>query len=695
MITNEAIVKQIAEAVKSLPDYVLNDKDFHLQKGLDAWNAWKNYNIDTDLLNKLLGYKYAHDYNEFSAAAKDNPKVAEIKEMLFTLIAYCDENAKDKNIYNEYDDKRVIAGTFVRQNAFIYNFLRYKSNPNEVTVSVKRIIGYLESPETDFPMVSENDRQYISDYYLGKPYEEKSFLPELKALFDELCSYRSKNPKNQTEIYAKTIYRNKDKWRPQKSETIVSSKQERVLNDNQIPYGWFVGVQTGGKDYFEDWAKEGIWKHGFEDEKAYPTPFEQVREMKVGDRIAIKSVCTRKNGLPFDINGGTASVMKIKAIGTIAENDGNGISVKVNWEKVYDIPRDWFFYTGRNTIWKVENKGTEENWCADALLDFTFNEGQQDYAKFLSVPYWQKAYGLKADSHEEEHEDEEIIETNPPYNVNDFLSEVYMDDTKYRKLRESLLYKKNIILMGACGVGKTYAAKRLAYSIMECKDDSRIEFVQFHQNYSYEDFVQGYRPSGDGFELMNGVFYEFCKKAESDPSSKYFFIIDEINRGNLSKIFGELLMLIERDYRGKEIKLAYSKELFSVPDNLFIIGMMNTADRSLAILDYALRRRFAFEEFAPAFNTELFKEYQASKSNTKFNSLIEEVKKLNDVISSDESLGDGFRIGHSYFCTKSPVTDDLLINIVENELIPLLKEYWFDEDSKLKKYSELLRDSIK
>ena len=687
--------------MKSLPDYVLNGEDFHLQKGLDAWNAWKNYNIDTGLLNKLLGYKYAHDYKEFSAAAKDDPKVAEIKELLFTIIAYCDDNAKDKKLYNKYDDKRAIALTFVRQNAFIYNLLRYKQNPDEVSFAVKCAIEYLESPETSFPMVSASDRQSISEYYLGKKYDEMTFIPNLKEKFDELCTYRCKNPKNQTEIYANTIYRNKDEWRPKKTDKniTVASKQAPVLKDNQIPYGWFVGVQTGGKDYLNDWVKEGIWKHGYEDEKAYPTPFEQVREMKVGDRIAIKSVFTRKNGLPFDINGGTASVMKIKAIGTITENDGNGISVKVNWEKVYDTPRDWFFYTGRNTIWKVENKGTEENWCADALLDFTFNEGQQDYAKFLSEPYWQKAYGLKADSYkvedEDEHEDEEIVETNPPYNVNDFLSEVYMDDTKYRKLRESLLYKKNIILMGACGVGKTFAAKRLAYSIMECKDDSRIESVQFHQNYSYEDFVQGYRPSGDGFELMNGIFYEFCKTAESDPSSKYFFIIDEINRGNLSKIFGELLMLIEKDYRGKEIKLAYSKELFSVPENLYIIGMMNTADRSLAILDYALRRRFAFFEFAPAFKTGPFKAYQASKANTKFDSLIEEVKKLNDVISSDDSLGDGFRIGHSYFCTKDPITDELLINIVENELIPLLQEYWFDEDSKVKKYSELLRESIK
>ncbi len=152
-------------------------------------------------------------------------------------------------------------------------------------------------------------------------------------------------------------------------------------------------------------------------------------------------------------------------------------------------------------------------------------------------------------------------------------------------------------------MGKTYAAKRLAYSMMGVKDIERVMMVQFHQSYSYEDFIMGFRPSSTGFELRKGVFYNFCKKAEIDSDNEYFFIIDEINRGNLSKIFGELFMLIENDKRGNALQLLYSDEKFAVPKNVYIIGMMNTADRSLAMLDYALRRRFAFFDIKPGFKT--------------------------------------------------------------------------------------------
>lgn len=298
--------------------------------------------------------------------------------------------------------------------------------------------------------------------------------------------------------------------------------------------------------------------------------------------------------------------------------------------------------------------------------------------------YVEKLNSLFEDETEEDAED--VEKTYPPYTKEDFLSEVFMPEEEYDKLSGILRIKKNIILQGAPGVGKTFVAKRIAFSMMGVKDVERVMMVQFHQSYSYEDFIMGFRPSTDGFKLKRGAFYNFCKKAEIDGDNDYFFIIDEINRGNLSKIFGELFMLIENDKRGVSLQLLYSDEKFSVPKNIYIIGMMNTADRSLAMLDYALRRRFAFFEIKPGFTTDGFREYRMSLENEKFDKLIACVESLNNVISNDESLGDGFCIGHSYFCNLLPdtINDQILSGIVEYELIPLLKEYWFDEPTKVK-----------
>ena len=221
--------------------------------------------------------------------------------------------------------------------------------------------------------------------------------------------------------------------------------------------------------------------------------------------------------------------------------------------------------------------------------------------------------------------------------------------------------------------------------------------IQFHQSYSYEDFIEGYRPTENGFTIKKGSFYKFCKLAEEDDENDYFFIIDEINRGNLSKIFGELFMLIEKDKRGIELQLLYSDENFSVPANVYIIGMMNTADRSLAMLDYALRRRFSFFTMKPGFNAPGFQAYQDSRKSDDFNKLIACVKQLNSKIAEDISLGEGFCIGHSYFCSLTPETANTqtLSSIVEYELIPLLKEYWFDEPANVIDWGDRLRSAVK
>ena len=373
---------------------------------------------------------------------------------------------------------------------------------------------------------------------------------------------------------------------------------------------------------------------------------------------------------------------------------GDVIFVKKGMHKIIGkgiVTSDYIYDTSRSTykhIRKVDwqNKGEWEHPGQAVMKTLTNISAYPDYV--------QKLLALFAEDTSEEVSEQKEIKY-PLYSKDDFLNEVYMDEDTYNTLTELLEAKYNVILQGAPGVGKTFAAKRLAYSIMGQKDTSRVAMVQFHQSYSYEDFIQGYRPSKDGFELENGTFYKFCKEAEEDNERPYFFIIDEINRGNLSKILGELMMLIEKDKRGEKIKLLYSNEWFTVPQNVRIIGMMNTADRSLALMDYALRRRFAFFDFAPAFSSEGFKNYLAEKNSQKLESLITAVESLNNTISSDESLGDGFRIGHSYFCTDGEITDEWLKSVVEYEVIPLIKEYWFDEPTKVRDWSATLRSAIK
>jgi 5-methylcytosine-specific restriction protein B len=464
---------------------------------------------------------------------------------------------------------------------------------------------------------------------------------------------------------------------------------------------WFVGAAWGEADQTRRFLSEGIWQNGYDEKFSH-----LVRQMKQGDRIAIKSTYTRKHDVPFENRGRTVSAMRIKAIGTITSNHGDGKTVKVAWEEV-DPPREWFFYTYRTTVARAR---FEDDDMARQLVAFSFAGEEQDLARFLSHPHWAERYAedvepLTVIEDEEQSDSESDAPPVEPYGIDDIIADGgFLARSVLANMIARLEVKKNLVLQGAPGTGKTWLAKRLGKALIgrRTPKPEQLRSVQFHPSLSYEDFVRGYRPSSTGLAITDGVFLQAVEAARAQPDIAHVLIIEEINRGNPAQVFGEMLTLLENTKRSRAdaIELAYRKqpgERVHVPDNLYIIGTMNVADRSLALVDLALRRRFAFVSLEPMLNDSWAAWCADRGLDGEMVELIRaRMMALNDEISADRSLGPQFRIGHSYITPTEPLNNasTWFRDVIETEIGPLLDEYWFDAPERAAEAIARLRDGL-
>jgi 5-methylcytosine-specific restriction enzyme B len=473
------------------------------------------------------------------------------------------------------------------------------------------------------------------------------------------------------------------------------------LFDDPTRQFWFGGAVWDEDDQLNRFISEGIWQNGAVEDRYS----DMIETMKPGDMIAIKSSFVQKNNLSFDVGGKVVSCMRIKAIGTITENLGDRRTVKVEWDEGVK-PRDWYFYTYRTTLIKADPNDD----LAKRLILFTFTGALQDVAFWLKQPYFARKYTpTPIDPVDDDTSAEDVPLS---YTIDTIIEEgCFLSKEDLERALCRLKDKKNLILQGPPGTGKTWLAKRLGYALMGSKESkavrSRLRVVQFHPSLSYEDFVRGWRPkNGGSLELVDGVFLSAVQAALSEPDIPHVFIIEEINRGNPAQVFGEMLTLLEDTKRRPEdsLELAYRREegddRIHIPPNLYIIGTMNIADRSLALVDLALRRRFAFLTLEPRFE-KAWRDWCSNKGgfdNEVIAKIEERIRALNVQIGEERSLGPQYRIGHSYLTppegTKIPHPLLWFRQVVETEITPLLEEYWFDAMDKAQEAKARLLSGI-
>lgn len=638
------------DQLKENVELAKSSDSFLFDKGVAAWEDWKSLDISNDKLHELVNMKY----DEFCS----DTSIKDIRDKLFTVVAYCDEHAKDKGIYNQYPDKRFIARAIIYQDDWVRQLLKYKLNKDSVSGGVANAIAYLENPVDNCPIYSNNHREWISQYYLKKKYDTSTFTRDLLNLFGDkvVC----KNEKNNTHCMMRLIYDESDKW--QKPEIQGLLVHEDVDRWDEKPSDGLVC----------------LWWHAKPAKKFQAEILQNLHDL-----------VSSKDGVAFDF-------LYLK---------DNKATYKA---EVIDFVESEHYYE-KSAEW--ENRLPQ--WFSDDVSDYCDKDGNRQAALVFLCKSFEK---LKEPIPKErilfyKNMKDDVRKGISAYTK--ILSKWEFDGMKIKgkmidKSKQLLQVNKNLILTGAPGTGKTYLAYEIAKAMGATKENERVSMVQFHPSYDYTDFVEGLRPakSADGkfvgFERVDGVFKKFCSDALKASNQPCVFIIDEINRGEISKIFGELFFSIDPGYRGKEeyaMQTQYQNLVeqndvfykgFYVPDNVYIIGTMNDIDRSVESLDFAMRRRFAFKEIKASENIGMLDVLDDAIREDAINRM----NGLNGAIEKIDGLSAAYHIGGAYFMK----IGDYLTGeynpwqvLWENHLQGLLYEYMrgFDEvEEKMRKLKQ-------
>lgn len=640
-------------SIQSICGDIMSESDFWYQKSIDAWEQWKNMYISDEELRDLLSMKYDDFCNS------NNPAIVEVRKNLFTAVAYFDAKSKNKSLYNEYEDKRTIARAGIRQDDWVTRLLKYKRNSTDLTPGIKNLIDYLNNPRENFPIISELHKKKIYHYFIGEdaaPYSTAQFN-------SAMCEYlhgkiECVNRDNYTAAAARLIYSLRTEWDEKPSEVI------KGLFAHETDDVWKQQLQKKIGN-----GEACVWWHTL--------PVHCQKEIM--DQLA--RIIDDGGGFDLYYIKNNKAQYKARVIDFATAENYNEKYGEWKEENPHDIEENLSGYDdGRHSAAIV--------FLIDKFCELKEQINVDNFVRYKNMKY-DKRKGIAAFT--------KIINENIK-NMQDKYKEEIKD------LVRLLLAEKNLILQGAPGTGKTYNSAVIAVALIdgslngedidlpidvsdhkqvmeryqELINISQIVFSTFHQSMDYEDFIEGLRPKVENgqiiYDIKKGIFKKICEAAEKEPEKNFVLIIDEINRGNVSKIFGELISLIEKDKRKESIHsltatLTYSGEPFGVPANLYILGTMNTTDRSTGTLDYALRRRFVFktmkadEQIVNAQEEEI-----AEIALPLFSQVKEFIKKYN---SGDMDIED-LMIGHSYFLASNI---EQLQNNIEYKIKPLIKEY--------------------